>query len=82
MCGSSPSTSLVFVAQVYCWLVDRLGGGWTLGIVNAYHWCHPNQGNIPTGNVDSNVLGTMKPFVDILLRLAPPSSTLHLLQCC
>ena len=49
--------------QVYCWLVDRLGGGWTLGIVNAYRWCHPNQGNSPTGNVDRNVLGTVNPFL-------------------
>ena len=60
----SPSTTSL-VAQVYCWLADRLGGGWTLGITNAYRWCHPKQGNQPTGTVDSNVLGTVKPFVDI-----------------
>ena len=42
--------------QAYCWLVDRLGGGWTLGITNAYHWCHPSSGD--SGNVDANVLGT------------------------
>ena len=72
--------------QVYCWLVDRLGGGWTLGIVNAYRWCHPNQGNSPTGNVDRNVLGTVKLFVGISLTTlwTRHSSThaLYLLQFC
>jgi len=41
--------------KVFCWLVDRLGGGWTLGLTNGYHWCHPSSGD--AGNVDSNVLG-------------------------
>ena len=47
-------------AQVYCWLVDRLGGGWTLGMTNGYSWCHPSTGGGTgsTGSVDSNVLGT------------------------
>ena len=82
----SPSTSSAFATQVYCWLVDRLGGGWTLGIVNAYRWCHPNQGNSPTGNVDRNVLGTVKLFVGISLTTlwTRHSSThaLYLLQFC
>ena len=59
----SPSTSSAFATQVYCWLVDRLGGGWTLGIVNAYRWCRPNNGGGGSGSVDSNVLGTVNPFL-------------------
>jgi len=43
--------------KVYCWLVDRLGGGWTLGMVNAYRWCRPNGGGAASGSVDNNVLG-------------------------
>jgi len=41
--------------KVFCWLVDRLGGGWTLGFTNGYHWCHTGSG--AQGNVDGNVLG-------------------------
>ena len=41
--------------KVYCWMADRLGGGWTLGFTNAYGWCHVNSGD--QGSVDSNVLG-------------------------
>jgi len=42
---------------VFCWLVDRLGGGWTLGWVSAYRWCHPNGRGGGGGSVDNNVLG-------------------------
>ena len=71
----------MLVVQVYCWLVDRLGGGWTLGFTNGYRWCHPNAGNTGTGNVDKNVLGTVKPLQLAAFGLRH-SRRLHLLLCC
>lgn len=41
--------------KVYCWLADRDGGGWTLGLVNWYGSGVRSQAQI--GNVDANVLG-------------------------
>ena len=55
----SYSRASTLVVQVFCWLVDRLGGGWTLAATPAYHWCHLNSGD--NGNVDNNVLGTVRP---------------------
>ena len=60
--SESLAHTLVLVVQVFCWLVDRLGGGWTLGWVSAYRWCHPNGRGGGGGSVDNNVLGTVKPF--------------------
>ena len=55
----SYSRASTLALQVFCWLVDRLGGGWTLGFTQAYHWCHINTN--AQGNVNGNVLGTVMP---------------------
>jgi len=45
---------------VYCWQKDRLGGGWTLGIVNWYGPRFGNHNGKYDGNSQScNVLGRM-----------------------
>jgi len=41
--------------KVYCWLADRDGGGWTLGLVNWHGSGVSSQAEI--GNADGNVLG-------------------------